>query len=194
MEQVLSNINNIILSSSVLIKTTLIFCFSFLEGLPVIGSIFPGGTISLLVGVMSDKGMINPFYATAIITTGGFIGDMTGFLIGKKFKHLNFVKKIVQNEKHKNKWEFFDKQIIFISIIGRITPLVRSLPSLFAGARNINTFKYLIISLIGSFVWALGGVFGGNFLSKIAGNMSIPIIFGILFLTIIIATIKKIFK
>ncbi len=194
MDLYISQAMNIVLGSSLTLKTILIFMFSLLEGLPIVGSFFPGGTISLLVGVASEKNIINPLYAILTLTIGGFFGDMIGFFVGKKFKNTRLIQKIIKNEKHQKKWEFFDRKIFYISMLGRITPFVRSLPSLFAGARNIKTKKYMVISLLGSFVWSIGGVYGGNILSKITGKFSIPIILGILFVTSTIALYKHLFK
>ncbi len=168
------------------LRMVFVFLFSYIEGLPILGSIFPGGTISLLIGVLSQDGFIKPLNAILITMTGGFLGDITGFFIGRKLKHLSFVKKIIHNEKHQRKWEVFDRQIIIISILGRLIPLVRSIPSIFAGARNnISVTKYLILSLVGSAIWAASGVYGGIILSLFTGRFAIPIILGILVVSVI---------
>lgn len=174
------------LSISPIFRVIFIFLFAYIEGLPIIGSLFPGGTIALLVGTLSQTGFIKPIYAILIIALGSFMGDMTGFLLGRKFKHKKWIKKIVEHEKHQKKWEIFDRQIVLIILFSRVVPFVRSLPSLFAGARNIKTRKYLILSFIGSFIWAITGVYSGNLISKLVGNLAIPIILGILFISIII--------
>ncbi len=189
MEQISTYLSEIFFILSPNFRIFFILLFAYIEGLPIIGSFFPGGTIALFVGVLSDSGFIEPFYAIIIIALGSFLGDMTGFIVGRKLKHKKWVKKIMEHEKHENKWDIFDRHIILIIIFSRVVPFVRSLPSLFAGARNIKIQKYLVLSFIGSFIWAITGVYGGNILSKIAGNMAIPIILGILFVSIIITII-----
>jgi len=189
MEYNLSYLNELFFSLSPILKIFFIFLFAYIEGLPIIGSFFPGGTIALFIGALSNNGFINPIYAITIIALGSFLGDMTGFMFGKKLKHKKWVKKIINHEKHQKKWDLFDRNIIFIILFSRVVPFVRSLPSLFAGARNIKTKKYLLLSFIGSFIWAVTGVYGGNIISKIAGDLAIPIILGILFISIIVSVV-----
>lgn len=189
MEYTLSYLNELFFSLSPILKIFFIFLFAYIEGLPIIGSFFPGGTIALFIGALSNNGFINPIYAITIIALGSFLGDMTGFMFGKKLKHKKWVKKIINHEKHQKKWDLFDRNIIFIILFSRVVPFVRSLPSLFAGARNIKTKKYLLLSFIGSFIWAVTGVYGGNIISKIAGDLAIPIILGILFISIIVSVV-----
>lgn len=189
MEYVSIYLNELFFLLSPTFRIFFIFLFAYVEGLPIIGSFFPGGTIALFVGALSNKGFIDPIYAITIIALGSFLGDMTGFMFGKKLKHKKWVKKILEHEKHQKKWDIFDRHIIFIILFSRVVPFVRSLPSLFAGARNVKTQKYLILSFIGSFIWAITGVYGGNIISKIAGNLAVPIILGILLVSIIITII-----
>lgn len=187
-------LNELFLSISPLFRVVFIFLFSYIEGLPIIGSVFPGGTIALLVGTLSEAGFIKPIHAILIIALGGFFGDMTGFLLGRKFKHKKWIKKIIEHEKHQKKWDMFDRQIVIIILFSRVVPFIRSLPSLFAGARNIRMKKYIFLSFIGSFVWGFTGVFGGNLISRLAGNLAMPIILGILFISIIITIIMNLKK
>jgi membrane protein DedA with SNARE-associated domain len=131
-------------SVSPTIRIVLVFLSSYAEGLPIIGSILPGGTIALLVGSLSSSGFISPLIAISIIAMGSFLGDVTGFIIGKKFKHLKWLKNLAEHEKHQKKWDLFDRHLAVIIIFGKLIPLIRSTPSFFAGIRNIKTKKYLL--------------------------------------------------
>ena len=168
-----------------------IFLFAYIEGLPIVGTFFPGGTIALFIGVLSENGFINSIYAIIIIAMGSFFGDMTGFMFGKKLKHKKWVKKIMEHEKHQKKWDIFDRHIVLIILFSRVVPFIRSIPSLFAGARNVKIQKYILLSFLGSFIWAVAGVYGGSIISKIAGNLAVPIILAILFFSVIISIIMN---
>ncbi|MFA7285274.1 MAG: VTT domain-containing protein [Candidatus Paceibacterota bacterium] len=158
--------------------------FAYLEGLPVVGSILPGGTIALLAGSISSTGSFSPLVAFLFIGISNFLGDMTGFLLGKKFKNNSFIKKLVEKESHQKNWDLFDRHIALISIFGKLIPLVRSVPSIFAAFRGIKTRRYITYSFIGSFLWSFAGVYFGNFLAQIFGSSAILIIFGILLISI----------
>ena len=49
-----------------------IFLFSYAEGLPIIGSILPGGTIALLAGSLSATGIFTPINAVFTLLLGAF--------------------------------------------------------------------------------------------------------------------------
>jgi len=171
-----------------------IFIFSYTEGLPVIGSILPGGTIALLAGSLSAKGILNPFTAFIVIAIGSFLGDMSGFFLGKKFKNHKFIKSITSHEKHQNSWDLFDRHIAIVAIFGKLIPVVRSTPSIFAAARGIKTRKYIMYSFIGSLLWAFVGVFTGNTLTKYLGDNAVSIILLVLVSSVLVVISRSYFK
>lgn len=171
-----------------------IFLFSFAEGLPVIGSILPGGTIALLAGSLSAAGFFSPVIAFVIIAVSSFAGDMTGFFAGKRFKEARWLKRIVTHEKHQKSWDLFDRHIAIISIFGKLIPVVRSTPSLFAAARGIRTRRYMLYSFLGSVLWAFAGVFVGNILTQYLGDRAIPVILAVLVISIIAVGMQQLRK
>lgn len=171
-----------------------IFLFSFAEGLPVIGSILPGGTIALLAGSLSAAGFFSPIVAFVIIALSSFAGDMTGFFAGKRFREARWLKRIVTHEKHQKSWDLFDRHIAIISIFGKLIPVVRSTPSLFAAARGIRTRRYMLYSFLGSVLWAFAGVFAGNILTQYLGDRAIPVILLILVVSIIAVGVQQVLK
>jgi len=168
--------------------------FSYAEGLPVIGSILPGGTVALLAGSLSTTGIFSPYLAFVVIAVSSFLGDMTGFLLGKKFKKAAWIKKIVNNEKHQKSWDLFDRHVAMISIFGKLIPVVRSTPSIFAAVRGIKTRRYMIYSFLGSFLWAFVGVFLGKVLTEFLGKNAVLLIFGLLIVPVIFILVRQIIK
>lgn len=191
MEQFSLFITDIFFSVAPIVRTSIIFAFSYGEGLPVIGSILPGGTIALLVGSLSASGFINPLFAVAVITVGSFLGDITGFFVGKRLKHWKWIKKFVGDEKNQTSWDVFDRHLALIVIFGKLIPVVRSTPSFFAGARNVKVRKYFFYSFLGSLLWAIVGIYGGNILSQVFGTAAIPVILGILIASGIAALVAQ---
>lgn len=167
---------------------------SFAEGLPVIGSVLPGGTIAIFAGTLVEQGILHPLSTSIIIGLSSFSGDMTGFFVGKKFKHLKWIRKIVDNEKHQKTWDLFDRHIAIISIFGKLIPVVRSTPSIFAAIRGIKTRKYIIYSFIGSALWAFAGVYAGKLFKAYFGEKTIPFLFGLIILSITVVVFRTIIK
>ena len=186
-------INTLINTSSEL-QLFLIFLFAFLEGLPVVGSILPGGTIAVFAGSLSASGVFSPIAACILIGIGSFVGDMTGFFLGSRFTNTKIIKKIINEEKHQKMWDLFDKHIALISIFGKLIPVVRSTPSILAGARGQKARKYIFYSFIGSIIWSVVSVFVGNRLAIYFGNNILIIIISIIILTIFIFIIRFFIK
>lgn len=166
----------ILFSLGPIAREIFIFFLGYVEGLPIIGSIVPGGTMAILIGTLSRDGYINIFLAINLLALGSFLGDLTGFVFGKQLRKLDYVKKVIESEKNKKHWELFDRHVALVIIIGKVLPVVRSTPSLFAGMRKIPIYKYAVYTLIGSYLWAVVGMFAGNFLGNILGDYAIPII------------------
>ena len=166
-----------------------IFILAFGEGLPVIGSFLPGGTIALLIGSLSEESFINPWHAVHLIAIGSLIGDLLAFFLSKKLLTIRQVRELVNAEKHAKKWDLFDRNAALIIIFGKVLPVVRSVPSLFAGVRRMNKTRYVIYATIGSYAWALFGIFGGKYLAQIFGDSAVVVI---LFFLIISASVTLI--
>lgn len=194
MEQITLFISELFFTLHPFLRSVLVFLFAYGEGLPIIGTLLPGGTIALLVGSLSNDGFISPWTAISLIAIGSFLGDITGFFIGKKIQDWKWVARFVKNENHQKSWDLFDRNFAFIIVFGKLLPVVRSTPSFFAGARNINIPKYLFFSFLGSVLWSVAGIFGGNFLSKTVGNIAIPIILGILVVSALITLYRYLKK
>ncbi len=184
----------VLLGISPTLQMLFISAFSYAEGLPIIGSILPGGTVALLAGSLSTTGVFSPYLAFIVIAVSSFLGDMTGFLLGKKFKEATWIKKIVNHEKHQKSWDLFDRHVAIISIFGKLIPVIRSTPTLFAAVRGIKTRRYIVYSLTGSLLWAFAGVFLGKILTQFFGKNAIFLIFGLLIIPVIVILWRQIIK
>ncbi len=159
--------------------------FSFTEGLPIIGSILPGGTIAILAGTLSVSSVLGSFGTAILVTLASFLGDMTGFVFVKKFRNVLWIQKIVTHEKHQKSWDLFDRHLALITIFGKLFPVIRSTPSLFAAVRGTKTSRYALYSFIGSVLWGVVGVYGGSALSAVFGKGVSVFILGLLAVSII---------
>lgn len=168
--------------------------FSFTEGLPVIGSILPGGTIALFAGSLAAQGLLPSLVAALVVGTASFAGDMTGFFLGRKFRHLPWISRFVTHEKYQRSWDLFDRHLAIVSIFGKLIPVVRSTPSLFAAIRGVRTRRYMVYSLIGSYLWGFAGVYAGNALTTYLGPKAITIIVAVLIISIVAVLVRMVIK
>ncbi len=194
MESFSSSIIEFLMVVPTQVQLFVLFLFSFAEGLPIIGSILPGGTIAIFAGTLVQKGLLSHIITSLVIGVSSFLGDMTGFFIGKKFKHLRWIKSIVENEKHQKNWDLFDRHILIITIFGKLIPVVRSTPSILAAVRGIKTRKYILYSFIGSMLWAWVGVYAGELIEDFFGDKAITVIFLIVVGSILFVTGRILYK
>lgn len=191
MQELTSFITEVFFSVPEMWRYVIIFGSSFIEGMPILGSVMPGGTVALLVGSLSAKAFINPSFAVVLIAVGTFTGDMAGFMIGRYYRNTPWLKRLVSHEGHQKSWDLFDRHIALVVIFGKLLPLVRSLPSLFAAVRGILIRKYVAYSAIGSILWAFVGIYGGNVLARVLGDYAVVIILGLLVVSGLVVIFKR---
>ncbi len=187
-------IEHIFFSIPEFFRYMLVFITSVIEGMPVVGTFLPGGTIAVIVGGLSAEGFVNPIITVFIIAIGTFFGDMIGFLIGRKYKDTPWVKKLIFKEKHQKHWDLFDRHVALVVIFGKLLPVIRSTPSLFAAVRGVVIKKYIMYSAIGSLLWAVVGIYAGNILGKILGDNLMIFIICIIGATVVYMFGKKVYS
>lgn len=146
----------------------IVFLATFLENSIFVGLVMPGETIVVIAGFFAAKGDIEPDLPNYIqllkvmgfAGLGAFLGDTTGYLIGRFgagkiiikiskffFKHkieLKVAEKYI--EKHGGKTIFF----------GRFTSFLRAFAPFMAGMGRMPIKKFLFYDFIGAVPWAIG--------------------------------------
>lgn len=194
MESFSSSITQFLLTIPVSIQFFMLALFSFAEGLPLIGTVLPGGTIAIFAGTLVQEGLLSPVTTSLVIAFSSFFGEMTGFLISKKLRHLRWIRTIVENEKHQRKWDLFDRHLAIITIFGKMIPVVRSAPSILAAVRGVKTRKYIFYSFIGSVLWAIAGIYMGKLLDDFLGKKAVFLLFAIFAASILFVIVRTITK
>ena len=109
MQNLSTFITNLFFSVPEVSRYLIVFVTSFIEGMPVIGAVLPGGTIALLIGSLSAKEFVSPILAVFIIALGTFSGDMLGFAIGRRYRESSWLKKIIFYNQVLLKWNLIEK-------------------------------------------------------------------------------------
>jgi len=146
----------------------IVFLATFLENSIFVGLVMPGETIVVIAGFFAAKGEMSPdlpkylqlLKLMGIAGLGGFLGDTTGYLIGRLgggkvilkiskflFKHkieLKVAEEYIQ--KHGGKTIFF----------GRFTSFLRAFAPFVAGIGRMPAKKFLFYDFIGVVPWAIG--------------------------------------
>ncbi len=193
MDSIAENITHIFYSVPEFFRYFIMFLMAFIEGVPILGTLFPGGTMPIIVGSLSLEGFVSSFWAILFITIGSFSGDMLGFYLGRHFCNHKWIKSILENEKHQSTWDLFDRHFALVVIFGKSIPVIRSTPSLFASARGVVLKKYVMYSLAGSLLWAVVGMYGGKIIGHLLGaNTAVLFLIGLIICSGLYVLIKKI--
>ncbi len=150
----------------------ILFIVTILEGIPLIGPLVPGHTIVILSGFLAKLGVLNLSAVLTLVILGAFIGDIIGFIIGRKYGIVflgRFGKYFFIKDEHIEKTKKFVNNHIGKSIIfGRFNPITRPLIPFVIGASEVHIKKFWIYDFIGVLIWsvssiAIGFIFGASY-------------------------------
>lgn len=135
-----------------------IFLMTFLETSVFVGLIVPGETTVILAGFFAASGILRLPDVIWWGSLGAFLGDITGYLIGRyggiklalKFGKFIFLR---EREIEKVKWYFQrhgGKTIFF----GRFTSFLRAFAPFVAGMIKMKVSRFLFYDMLGAICWA----------------------------------------
>ncbi len=149
----------------------LLMAVVFAETGLLVGIVFPGDSLLFTAGLLTAAGVIRLPIGVVILLIGlaAFLGDQSGYGIGwrtgkalfNRPKSFFFRPEYVQTTR-----QFYQRYGIWVLILGKFLPIVRTFAPLLAGVVQVPYRKFLPVSLIGSFLWpavlSTAGYFLGN--------------------------------
>jgi membrane protein DedA with SNARE-associated domain len=122
----------------------------------------PSEIIMPLAGFLAFQGKMDFWIAVAIGTIASVIGSYIAYYVGLKGGR-PFIEKhhLVSQKDLKKADDFFEKYSIESVFIGRFVPIVRTFISLPAGVAETNISKFIVYTLVGTFLWNLALAFAG---------------------------------
>ncbi|MCL4417352.1 MAG: DedA family protein, partial [Actinobacteria bacterium] len=140
----------------------IIFFFSFLESLVVIGLLTPGTLVVLFAGFLISGGRLDFYPAFFLTVLGAVLGDLISFYLGEKgIKLFKEEARILKISRLKNGQEFFKKHGGKSIFFGRFIGPLRSIVPFSAGTFKMDYEKFLFWNLTSGAVWALLYLFLG---------------------------------
>ncbi|MDF2145304.1 DedA family protein [Knoellia sp. p5-6-4] len=133
--------------------------------------ILPGDSLLFAVGLFIANGDsidVNIGVACAVLTAAAFLGNITGYEIGRAVgaplyeREGRFIKKKYFDDTH----AFFEKHGAKALIIGRFVPIVRTFITVVAGVSRMDRRHFFVWSGVGALLWATGITLLGYFLGK----------------------------
>ena len=133
--------------------------------------ILPGDSLLFAVGLFIARGDIdvNIVVACVILSLAAFLGNVTGYEIGRALGHPlyerdgRFIKKRYFDQTH----DFFERHGAKALVIGRFVPIVRTFITVVAGVSRMNRRYFFVWSGVGAVLWATGITLLGYFLGGV---------------------------
>jgi len=140
----------------------IIFLFSFLESLVVIGLLTPGTLMILFAGFLISGGKISFLPAFFLTILGAVLGDLISFYLGEKgIKLFKEEARVLKITRLKNGQEFFKKHGGKSIFFGRFIGPLRSVVPFAAGTFKMDYKKFLFWNLTSAAFWAFSYLFLG---------------------------------
>jgi len=148
----------------------IVFGGVFLESLFLTGWLAPGTTVVLLAGFYAAHGSLNIFLVAATAAVSALLGDLVGFLVGRKLG-LEMVERYWRKPRLRKGMErgqrYFERFGGITVLLGRMVSGVDAFIPLTAGLNAMPKWKYLGYDLCGIALWTsllacLGYFLGAN--------------------------------
>ncbi|MEI6050370.1 MAG: VTT domain-containing protein [Bacteroidota bacterium] len=135
------------------------------------GFFLPGDSLLFTAGLLCSTGIlaVHPVILVILIIIAAVVGNMVGYLFGKKVGPLLFKRKsgFFFRQKHLvAAHEFYLKHGKKTIILSRFLPIVRTFAPIVAGIVKLDVYKFFIYSLVGAFFWVSTLVLTGYFMGK----------------------------
>jgi membrane-associated protein len=134
--------------------------------------ILPGDSLLFAVGLFIAHGTIDvPLWlACVILTVSAFLGNVSGYYIGRGLGATLFQNPDARFLKPKylaQTNEFFDRYGPRALVLGRFVPIVRTFITIVAGAGKMDPKKFFLWTGIGAVLWATGITLLGHALGNV---------------------------
>ncbi len=138
----------------------------------LIGFFLPGDSLLFITGLMVSSSVIElPIWLVcAMISTTAFLGDQTGYFIGRRFGPAVFNKQDSKFFSQKNVSRtnsFFERYGSKAIILAHFVPVMRTFIPVAAGVGQMNYRKFVQFNIIGVISWGTGVTLLGYFLGRI---------------------------
>jgi len=173
----------------------ILFAIIFCETGLVVTPILPGDSLLFAIGALSAKGALNFYTAALLLMLAAITGDSTnywiGYFVGPKVFRSESSRWL--NRKHLERTsEFYERYGVKTVIIARFMPIVRTFAPFVAGIGRMYYPRFLLFSVLGSFLWIGGFVTAGYLFGNIPvvkRNFTL-VVLAIIFLSLMPAVIE----
>ncbi len=168
-----------------------IFLIIFAETGLLIGFFLPGDSLLFTAGFLASQDILNIWILVPVCVVAAFVGDATGYSLGKRYGRGYFTKPESRLFKPKNLLlaeEFFERHGGRAIILARFIPFARTFVPVVAGISFMPYRHFASYNIVGALLWGAGvtllGFFLGNAIPSV-DHYLLPVIALILFVSVL---------
>ncbi len=165
-----------------------VFGIIFAETGLLVGFFLPGDSLLFTAGILASQGYLNIGWLCLGLFFAAFVGDNLGYYIGKVAGPRLFTrpKSFFFNPEHlKRSHAFFERHGGKAVIIARFVPVVRTFSPVVAGLSRMKYSLFLVYSVVGTLLWAIGLSLLGYWLGTTVPNIEHYIVPGIIIIVLL---------
>ena len=143
----------------------ILFFFTFIEAVPLLGFFSPGATLVTLGGVLVKAGTLNLWYVLFFSIIGAWAGDVVMFIVGKVYGY-DFLKThgkyfLLNESRLEAVRSLITNHRVKTILFNRFSALTRPIGPFISGASRIPFFNYFVLTFISALLWGSTHVFVG---------------------------------
>lgn len=173
-----------------------LFGIVFAESGLFIGFFLPGDSLLFTAGFLASGGFLNIWILAPMVFIAAVLGDNVGYAFGKRVGPAIFRKEdsFFFNKDHLERARgFYQKHGGRTLILARFLPVIRTFAPILAGVGEMHYRTFLFYNIAGGALWSLGLSLLGYYLGSLFPDVDrylLPIVFGIIILSILPGAIK----
>jgi membrane-associated protein len=167
----------------------------------LIGFFLPGDTLLFSAGLLvaTDIFHISIWLLVVLVSVAAIVGNLVGYWIGRTAGPAVFNRpnsRLFRQEYVERSHAFFEKYGAQTIVLARFVPIVRTFATVMAGASRMRFATYVVYSVVGGVVWAVGVTLLGYYLGHIPFVQQTirpliePVLVGIIVLSLVPAAVE----
>lgn len=134
----------------------------------LLGFFLPGDSLLITAGLFAANGDLNLGVLLVVAIVAAFVGNMSGYLIGRKFGPLVFSRvRFLKPEYVVQAREYFAQHGNQTLILSRFVPVIRTIVPTLAGTVHLDFRLFTVYNAIGAVLWGGGVTLAGFLLGKV---------------------------
>lgn len=143
----------------------ILFLFTILEGIPLIGMVVPGHIAIIAGGFLAKLGTLNLGLVITVSIVSALLGDYIGFYLGRRYG-MSFIDRLrpyffITDSSIAKAQDLLSRHTGKALIIGRFTPATRALMPFLVGTNQTSVGCFWFFNIIGGISWVVSSVLVG---------------------------------